>query len=125
MFSEKIKALDALKMRVAELEREIAAELNEELARLPAQFGFHDTASFIDALREAAGDRNGGHRASTGRPKTRKRVKITDRIRSRVRQLAENGETGAAIAKRVGISLPSVQNIKKALGLVKSSARRD
>ena len=30
------------------------------------------------------------------------------------------GKTGAAIAKSVGISLPSVQNIKKALGLVQA-----
>ena len=30
-----------------------------------------------------------------------------------------HGKTGGEIAKSLGISLPSVQNIKKALGLVK------
>jgi hypothetical protein len=33
-----------------------------------------------------------------------------------------HGRTGAEIAKAVRISLPSVQNIKKALGLVKARA---
>ncbi len=33
--------------------------------------------------------------------------------------MVEGDKTGAEIAKSLGISLPSVQNIKKALGLVK------
>ena len=33
--------------------------------------------------------------------------------------MVSDGKTGAEIAKAAGISLPSVQNIKKALGLVK------
>jgi DNA-binding CsgD family transcriptional regulator len=37
-----------------------------------------------------------------------------------VKKLVGAGKTGSEIAKSLGISLPSVQNIKKALGLVKS-----
>jgi len=37
-----------------------------------------------------------------------------------VKKLAKAGKTGSAIAEELGISLPSVQNIKKALGLVKA-----
>jgi hypothetical protein len=33
------------------------------------------------------------------------------------------GKTGAQIAAAVGISLPSVQNIKKALGLVRKGKK--
>ena len=44
---------------------------------------------------------------------------ITDQTRSQVKKMVNDGKTGAEIAKAVGISLPSVQNIKKALGLVK------
>jgi transposase len=36
-----------------------------------------------------------------------------------VKKLVQDGKTGSEVAKLVGISLPSVQNIKKALGLVK------
>lgn len=52
------------------------------------------------------------------------RGQITDEIRSEVRRLVEAGKTGAQIAKRCGISLPSVQNIKKALGFVKERAEK-
>jgi DNA-binding CsgD family transcriptional regulator len=39
-----------------------------------------------------------------------------------VKKLVEGGKTGSQIAKALGISLPSVQNIKKSLGLVKARA---
>jgi DNA-binding CsgD family transcriptional regulator len=39
-------------------------------------------------------------------------------VRAEVKKLFEAGQTGAEIANAVGISLPSVQNVKKALGLV-------
>ncbi len=52
----------------------------------------------------------------------RKRAVITDETRAEVKRLVEAGKTGAEIAQALGISLPSVQNIKKALGLVKSTA---
>ena len=44
---------------------------------------------------------------------------ITDDTRAQVKKMVESDKTGAEIAKALGISLPSVQNIKKALGLVK------
>ena len=66
-------------------------------------------------------------RRKVGRPKkaaaaskTRKRAKITAAIRARVKKLLQAGKSGSKIAEAVGISLPSVQNIKKAAGLVKS-----
>jgi transposase len=40
--------------------------------------------------------------------------------RARVKKLVQAGKSGSQIAKAVGISLPSVHNIKKALWLVKS-----
>ena len=38
--------------------------------------------------------------------------------RAKVKKLVEDGKTGAEIAKAAGISLPSVHNVKKSLGLV-------
>ena len=49
----------------------------------------------------------------------RTRAKITDDTRAEVKRLVAEDKTGAEIATMLGISLPSVQNIKKALGLVK------
>lgn len=56
-----------------------------------------------------------------GRPKNaspatkrRKRARITDATRAKVGKLAKAGLSGSKIAKAVGISLPSVHNIKKA-----------
>lgn len=56
--------------------------------------------------------------AKPTKAKPPKRAAITDATRLLVKQHFEAGRTGADTAKRLGISLPSVQNIKKALGLV-------
>jgi hypothetical protein len=49
-----------------------------------------------------------------------KRARITPELKAQVKALVEAGKTGAVIAKELGISLPSVQNIKKEFGLVKA-----
>jgi len=123
MIINKIKELEATKAKVAGLEKSIAAQLSKELAALPGEYGFDSVDSFVNAVRAASGKRRGrpvstGKKASGGK-KRRKRSVITDATRAEVKKLVEAGKTGGAIAKAVGISLPSVQNIKKALGLVK------
>lgn len=125
MVSDKIKELAAAKARVTELESTIAAELRSELAALPARFGFADTRSFLIAVKAASGKRRGRKpgAAKAATPKRRKRAKITDATRASVKTLAEEGKTGNEIAKSLGISLPSVQNIKKALGLVRKKKK--
>ena len=64
--------------------------------------------------------RKPGRSKKTAAAKIPKRAVITDAIRARIKKLLQAGKSGAAIAKAVGISLPSVQNIKKAFGLVKA-----
>ena len=83
--------------------------------------------SFLKAVRSAALGGGWGKARKAGRPKkaaavpkTRKRAIITAAIRARVKKFVQAGKSGSKIAKAVGISLPSVQNIKKALGIVKS-----
>jgi hypothetical protein len=68
------------------------------------------------------GRRGRPSKATPSRVKRRKRSIITDETRASVKKLVESGKTGSQIAKTLGISLPSVQNIKKALGLVKARA---
>lgn len=123
MVTEKIKALAQTKAKVAELEKSIAAELNRELAALPGKYGFDSLPAFFDAVRAASrgkvrGTAKAAKPASAG--KRRKRAVITAETKTKVKQLVEGGKTGAEIAKTIGISLPSVQNIKKELGLVKA-----
>ena len=123
MIIDTIKELEATKAKVASLEESIASQLDKELSELPAKYGFESAQAFIKAVAAATGVRKkkrGGKAAQSEGGKRRKRAKITDETRAELKSLAEAGKSGAEIAAALGISLPSVQNIKKALGLVKS-----
>ncbi len=120
----KLKELNAARAKVASLEQAVKAELGRELAALPAQYGFASVADFVAAVAAASGAPSGQKPAKAGaapvavKKKRRKRAVITNVTRDEVKKLVAAGKTGAEIAKAVGISLPSVQNVKKALGLV-------
>jgi hypothetical protein len=122
MVTDKIKQLEATRAKLADLEQSLASELRRELAGLPAQYGFDSVAAFIAAVKGASGGKRGrpagGGRGGPGK-KRRTRAVITDETRASVKKMVNDGKTGGDIAKALGISLPSVQNIKKALGLVK------
>jgi hypothetical protein len=127
MVTDKLKELEAAKARLAELQRAVAQQLRKELAGLPAKYGFASASEFARAVAAASGGRGRRGAGRRGRPAgpgrragRRRRAVITDAVRAEVKKLSEAGRTGAEIAKTVGISLPSVQNIKKALGLVKA-----
>ncbi len=133
MVTDKLKELEAARVKLASLEQSVADELNKELAGLPARFGYASVGDFISAVRAASGGGSGGGRRGRrrGRPakaagkpakagKRRRRAVITDETRAQVKKLVDAGKTGSEIADSLKISLPSVQNIKKALGLVKS-----
>jgi hypothetical protein len=116
MVTNQIKQLAATKAKVLKLESAIAAQLARELAALPRKFGFANAAAFIKAVKAAAG---GKARSAPKAGQRRKRAVITADTKAKVKSLVQAGKTGAEIAQAAGISLPSVQNIKKELGLVK------
>ena len=120
MIISSVKELNDTKAKVARLEQALA----KELASLPSAYGFESLKEFVAAIKAAGG---GGKRAGRPKeattPKTRKRTKITDSIRAKVGKLVKARQTGSQIAKALKISLPSVQNIKKALGLVQTSKK--
>jgi DNA-binding NarL/FixJ family response regulator len=127
MITNKLKAIEAAKAKIAALEKSIATELNKELASLPAKYGFDSVKAFAKAVKAAGTPgkvRSVAKPAADGKPgpvgKKRTRAVITDATRAEVKKLVEAGKSGSAIAKSLKISLPSVQNIKKALGLVKA-----
>ena len=103
-------------MRVAALEHKIA-QGNRRFAVLPGKYGFKSMDAFIAALQKAAGGKAGkqGPVKSGRKP----RAKITPETKAKVKELVKAEKTGSEIARKLGISLPSVQNIKKELGLVK------
>jgi hypothetical protein len=124
MVTTKIKTLAALREKLAHLEHTAEIELRQELSELHEKYGFADVKSFLKAIKAAVSGHPSSGRSRTAKAaavaKTRKRAKITDAIRAKVKELVKAGKSGTQIAKAVGISLPSVQNVKKALGLVKS-----
>ncbi|MFT3870067.1 MAG: helix-turn-helix domain-containing protein [Nibricoccus sp.] len=120
MVTDNVKQLQAARAKVAALEQSIAKERTQKLAKLPAQLGFDSVADLIDALKQVAGGRKAGKSVKAGKSgKRAKRAKITPEVKDKVKEAVKAGKTGAVIAKDLGISLPSVQNIKKELGLVK------
>jgi len=130
MVTDKLKQLEAAKAHLAELQQAVAQQLRRELAALPGKYGFESAKEFIAAVAAATGGKSRGRGKAAAKPAAggppkkragrRKRAVITDATRSEVKKLSEAGKTGSEIAKLVGVSLPSVQNIKKALGLVKA-----
>ena len=99
---------------VARLEKQLV-RFQAKLLKVPAKYGFGSVEDFVAALLDAAKGSGGAARKAG----TRTRAKITPEVKDKVKALVKEGKTGAAIAKEVGISVPSVQNIKKELGLVK------
>lgn len=122
----KIKALKAEQQKIERQKAALEAKFNAQLAALPDQFGFDSADEFIAAVKAATGGGapvKAAGKAKRGRPagakSRRKRTKITEEIRVQVGDLVKAGKTNEEVAKAVGISAPSVQNIKNALGLVK------
>jgi hypothetical protein len=117
MINPIIRRLAQARATVAKLEQSFV----NELASLPGAYGFDSLKAFIAAVEASGrGKRSGVNRSKKpSKPKKRKRAVITDSVRAKVKALVKAGKSGSQIAKALGISQPSVQNIKKALGLVK------
>ena len=122
MVTDKIKELQDLQARAADLQKTIETERQKELASLPGKYGFDTVEAFIKAVRAAGGSKGKkrGRKAKAAAPGKRTRTKITPELKSKVIAAVQAGKTGAAVAAEFGISLPSVQNIKKEAGMVKA-----
>lgn len=132
MANDVLKKLQAARAKVAALESSLASSRRQALAGLHKEHGFASVEDFLTAVKEASRGHSGGRRGrsaktapvkaapSNGGKKRAKRTRITPEIKQNVKSLVQDGRTGAQIAGELGISLPSVQNIKKELGLVKA-----
>lgn len=130
MANDIVKELKAARAKLAALETSLAKSRRQNLVGLHREHGFVNVEDFLAAVRDASRG-SGGHRtgpakaakakaAPAGGKKRAQRTRITPEIKQAVKSLVRDGRTGAQIASELGISLPSVQNIKKELGLVKA-----
>jgi copper homeostasis protein CutC len=124
MLKELIKSLNDTKAQVEALEAKVEKGLKEALTTIHAEHGFDSVDSFIKAVKKASleAETKGRKAANRAFPRA-KRAKITAAVRATVKNLVKAGKSGAEIAKAAGISSASVQNVKKALGLVKTAKK--
>lgn len=111
-----LKKIAAYKSRLTALEGRLFAEL----AKLPGKYGFASADDFVAAVKQASGKSPKAAKAGKRGRKRKARAVITDATRARVKQMVGAKKTSAQIAAELDISVPSVQNIKKAMGLVKA-----
>ena len=128
-FTDQIAELEKAKAKIAQAEARLAADRVAALAKLPGDYGYGSVNDFIKALKAAAGKVGKGKgkkvKGAAKTPKApkaakRPRAKITPELKQQVIAAVQAGQSGAEISKALGISLPSVQNIKKEAGLVKA-----
>ncbi len=131
-FTEQIAELEKAKAKIVQAEAKLSADRVAALAKLPRDYGYTSLNDFIKALKDAAGKagKTKGKKSAKApkavkadkAPKAgkRTRAKITPELKQQVIAAVQAGASGAKIAKDFGISLPSVQNIKKEAGLVKA-----
>ena len=113
-----LKKLLAVRQKLSAIEAKLGKKMQREMASLPEKYGYRSMESFIAALKELSG--GGGKGSGKGRGKgKRKRGKVTEEIIQKVKALFEAEKTGAEVAAAVGLSLPTIQIIKKKLKLVK------
>lgn len=130
MLSSKIKELADYKAKIVELEKVVLEEREAALARAHADLGFASRGDLIKALRalEKAGPKRGrkpGRKAAATEKKARrKRTTITPELRESILAAVKEGGTGSAVAKKFGVSLPTVQNIKRAAGLTRTTPEK-
>lgn len=126
--------LDSLGLNISELQeaeervRELRGKLSQErralLGNLHSTLGYPSREELVQALRELEEPRRRGRKPSsaspTSAPATGKRARVTTEMRDGIVKALKEGNPGQAVAKRFGVSLPTVYNVKKAAGLVTS-----
>ena len=132
MITQTLKEIESAKSKLAALEKKAASELAKQLTNLHKDLGYATRGDLIAALqglekgkskrgrkpKKTAAKKRVAKKAARAK-KRAKRTAITDELRKKVIAAVKSGAKGAAIAKQFGISIPSIQNIKKAAGLTK------
>jgi DNA-binding NarL/FixJ family response regulator len=104
--------------------RKLADKRDRLLAELKAQgFGsFEELDRFLSAAETLTGKTK--KRAASRPAKKAVRSRTTDKDRTRAIELLKEGKTTKEVAKAIGKSMATVQNLKKEAGLVKKAVKR-
>jgi DNA invertase Pin-like site-specific DNA recombinase len=121
MVTDKLKQLTEYQTKIVELQNSIEQERKGALAHLHEEYGFNTPGELIKALREATSSK--GIRKGRG-GRRRKHARITPELREKIKVAIQSGKTGTQVAKEFGVSVPSIHNIKKEFGLVKSRKKK-
>lgn len=111
----KLDQIATLKAKLQTLENEVLAEQQKRLSSLHKEVGLDSSGELIRAL-----DQLSQKPKTQSKKPRRKRSKITPAVKQKVAIAVKAGKKGSEIARQIGISIPSIQNIKKELGLIKA-----
>jgi hypothetical protein len=123
MVTDKLKQLTEYQTKIDELKNSIEQERSKALSHLHEEYGFKTPAELIKALRAAAGPKGAGTRKQGG-IRRRKHARITADLREKIKVALQSGKTGTQVAAEFGVSVPSIHNIKKEFGMVKSRKKK-
>jgi CENP-B N-terminal DNA-binding domain len=122
-----LTALQKAEAQVQQLRKKAASERAQQLEGLHVRFGFASRTELIEALVALDGTRRrgGSPKATTGSEtpvagRTSTRARLTPEMKAEIVEAIKAGESGVSVAERFSISGQTVQNIKKAAGLVRS-----
>lgn len=119
-----ISQLHEAEERVRELRGKLSQERKALLGSLHSTLGYPSREDLVQALRALEGPQRRGRKpraaSVSGSPAPGKRARVTAEMRDGIVKALKEGHPGQAVAKRFGVSLPTVYNVKKAAGLVTS-----
>lgn len=126
--------LEKLRLELAALEAQNQEEIKARLTALPAELGYKNARELITALLpfarglavvEASTLKSADAPVVAVASKAKgKRTKVTDSMRTEITNLLrDTGMTAKQVAEKFGVSVPTVNNIKSAAGLVKKKKK--
>ena len=128
--AQTVREIERLKRRIASLETKAVQNSakkqkadRKKVATLAKKLGYRSAEELISVLYSGAKASKAVPAAASAAPAEgkRKRARITEEDRAAIVAALKQGDLSAAeIAEKFGISLPSVNLIKKAAGLTKS-----
>jgi hypothetical protein len=140
MLKEKLQEIDQLKSKLAKAEQSLLDQLHTMVGFASRSDLVKKLQSMSPAKRKKAAKKASRKAAKKATRKAtkkvarkatkkvakksgrrRKRTTITPELRNNIIAEIKSGATGAAVAKKFGVSVPTVQNIKKAAGLIRKS----
>ncbi len=121
---DQIKELEQLRNQAAALKNKIEEERATKLASMHQEVGLESTEDLINALQGLAKAPAKKTKRIKAPAKKKKRTRLTPAQKEKIADAVKEGLKGTEAARKFGVSLATVQNIKKNFGLVKSRGKK-